>query len=184
MGPKLKKCLFSVYPGARLARPRNAPQRPHRYAGRQGQEHLTACEGMLSPWLLYAQMHALLPAKQQQQSPLDMPSVPRRKWCSSRKREEMQTSLLIRPVQETHKDDMYPLSNRISFMSIRSPHMPCRRQDTGMSIIDFDDGEIDVVQHNSVRVSSSELFLRRSNPFRYQSKSNFLLLFRNALLCA
>lgn len=37
---------------------------------RQGQEHLTAGEGMLSPWLLYAQMHALLPAKQQQQSPL------------------------------------------------------------------------------------------------------------------
>ena len=26
--------------------------------------------------------------------------------------------------------------------------MPCRRQDTGMSIIDFDDGEIDVVQEH------------------------------------
>ena len=64
----------------------------------------------------------------------DMLSVPRRKWWSSRKREEMQTSLLIRPVQETHKDNMYPLSNRISFMSIWSLHMPCRRQYMGMSI--------------------------------------------------
>ena len=113
----------------------------------------------------------------------DMLSVPRRKWWSSRKREEMQTSLLIRPVQETHKDNMYPLSNRTSFMSIWSLHMPCRRQDMGMSINDFDDGEINVVQHNSVRVSSSELFLLRSNPFQYQSEFNFLFLFRNALLC-
>ena len=112
-----------------------------------------------------------------------MPSFLRRKWWSGRKTKEMRTSLLIRPVQATHKDDMYPVSNRISFMSIRSLHMPSGRPYMGMSINDFDDGEIDLAQHKSVRVSSSELFLLRSNPFQYQSESSFLFLFRNALLC-